>query len=217
MEVNLKKKLEAFFSGYNLVKYRKGEIILRPGEKPNYIGFIKSGFVRMYTLSENGQEVTVQFFKPIFYFTMIFAALRVENRFYFEAMTPVEMYQAPIKDAMEFLEKNKEEMMTVFKIIMLTFIDLIDQVGVLLSGNAYNKVAAIVLSLSKRTEKEGAVYSKIDFGITHKLIASLTGLTRETVTLQMLRLEKEGLINNKSKRVEIIDLEGLIKAAKIEG
>jgi CRP/FNR family transcriptional regulator len=216
MEVNLKKKLETFFASHSLVKYRKGEIILRPGEKPSYVGFSKSGYVRMYTLSESGQEVTMQFFKPIFYLTMIYAFTGMGNRFYFEAMTPVEMYEAPVDEVLAFFAKNKEEFIAVFKIIMSAFVDLIDQTGSLLSGNAYNKVAAMVLSLSKRSEKESIVYSKIDFGITHKLIASLTGLTRETVTLQMLRLEKEGLIVNKSKKVTIVDREGLIKAAKTE-
>jgi CRP-like cAMP-binding protein len=59
-------------------------------------------------------------------------------------------------------------------------------------------------------------YSTIDFGITHKLIASLTGLTRETVTLQMIRLEKEGIIVNKSKSVQVLNKEKLISAAKVE-
>jgi CRP/FNR family transcriptional regulator len=216
MNINLKKKLEGFFAGYKAVKYRKGEIILKPGEKPNYIGFIKSGFVRMYTLSENGQEVTMQFFKPVFYFTMIYAYVGMENRFYFEAITPVEMYEAPVAETMAFFKEDKESIMAVQNNVLKAFIDLVEQMGTLLSGNAYNKVAAMVLSLSERAEGGSENYSKIDFGITHKLIASLTGLTRETVTLQMLKLEKEGLINNRSKKVDILDREGLMKAAKAE-
>lgn len=216
MNTNLKKKLEIFFSGHKLAKYRKGEIILKPGERPNYIGFIKSGFVRMYTLNENGQEVTMQFFKPVFYFTMIYAYAGMDNRFYFEAITPVEIYEAPIEETMAFFKEDKESIMAVQNNILKAFIDLIEQMGTLLSGNAYNKVAAMVISLSERAEEGTDNYAKIDFGITHKLIASLTGLTRETVTLQMLKLEKEKLINNRSKKVDILDRKGLIKAARAE-
>lgn len=170
----------------------------------------------MYILSESGQEITMQFFKPILYLTMIYAYSGAENHFYFEAITPVEMYKAPVAETMAFFTKNSEVARAVIGNVMLAFIDLMEQTGSLLSGDAYNKVAAMVLSLSNRTEKEGGNYAKIDFGITHKLIASLTGLTRETVTLQMLKLEKEGLIVNKSKKVTVVNKKGLLKAAKTE-
>ena len=208
-------KLDSYFTAHKLVRYRKGEIIMKPGEKPGYIGFIKSGFVRMYTLSESGQEVTMQFFKPVFYFTMIYAYCKMENRFYMEAITPVEVYEAPVAETLEFFKKNYELARQVMDNVMKAFVDLVEQMGSMLSGNAYNRVAAMVLSLSNRTEKGDGNYDKIDFGITHKLIASLTGLTRETVTLQMLRLEKEKLIVNKSKKVEVVNKAELTKAAKM--
>ena len=216
MDFNLKNKLEDFFSQYKLVKYKKGEIILRPGEKPNYVSFIKSGYVRVYTLSENGQEVTMQFFKPTLYFTMIYALTDIENRFYFEAITPVEMYVAPLKDVMAYMGREKEVEREVMHSIMMAFIDLVEQLGFLLSGSAYNKVASMVSSLTNRTEKELSNYSRIDFAVTHKMIASLTGLTRETVTLQMLRLEKEKIIDNSKRKIVVLDPEGLTRAAKSE-
>jgi CRP/FNR family transcriptional regulator, cyclic AMP receptor protein len=216
MDINLKKKLGVFFSGHSLVKYKKGEIILRPGEKPGYVGFIKSGFVRVYTLSENGQEITMQFFKPILYFTAIYAVTGVENRFYFEAITPIEMYEAPVGEVEKFFAGDPEAKNEVVNNILSSFIDLAEQMGTLLSGNAYNKVATMVSSLVKRTEGEDKNYEKVNFGITHKLIASLTGLTRETVTLQMLRLEREGAIINKNKKVMVVDKGKLAKAARAE-
>ena len=144
MEIKLVEKLRNYFEKYKLVKFRKGEIILRPGEKPNYIGFIKSGYVRIYTLSESGQEVTMQFFKPIFYFTMIFGYGGIENRYYFEAITPVEMYMAPMAETKTFFTKNGETVRGILNGAMLTFVDLVEQMGSLLSGNAYSRVAAMV-------------------------------------------------------------------------
>lgn len=211
MDTNLKKKLTTYFSGHKLAKYRKGEIILKPGESPGYVGFIKTGFVRVYTLSEEGQEITMPFFKPILYFTSIYSLIEMRNRFYFEAMTPVEIYQVPVKEMDDFLAKEPDVKTGVINNVLTAFIDLVEQMGILLSGNAYTKVATMVLLLAGRTEDDDNNYEKINFGITHKLIASLTGLTRETVTLQMIRLEKEGLIINKSKKVVVVDKEKLTK------
>jgi CRP-like cAMP-binding protein len=85
-----------------------------------------------------------------------------------------------------------------------------------MSGSSYNRVASTVATLSERAKANLGPYDKIDFPLTHKLIASLTGLTRETVTLHMLKLEKQGLINYERRKVTVVDKEGLRRASGIE-
>jgi len=214
MEIKLEQKLKNYFANRKTTKYKKGELILKPGKVPNYVGFIKSGYVRVYSVAENGQEITRQFFKPIFYFTLMCAASGLKNRYFFEALTPVEIYQSPVSEMIGYISKNPVVFKAVIKNILTAFFDTIDQLGYLLSGSAYNKVAGTIVSLSNRS-KPGGTYSQIDFGITHKLIASLTGLTRETVTLQMIKLEKEGLIKNSHRKVIVVNKNGLTRASKI--
>jgi len=216
MEQVIQKKLEEFFSRYPIIKFEKGENILRPGKVSEKVGFIKSGYVRLYSTNEAGQEITMQFFKPTLYLTMIYALTGIENRLSFEAITPVEVQEAPNKEMLDFLNENQDVKESLTKSIMVAFLDLITNTANLLSGNAYSRVALMVCSLTNRMAGLNENYSTIDFGITHKLIASLTGLTRETVTLQMIRLEKEGIIVNKSKSVQVLNKEKLISAAKVE-
>jgi CRP/FNR family transcriptional regulator len=209
MDEKLVQVLEKFFSKYKTVKYGRGEMVAKPGENLDFVGFIKSGYVRVYTLNDNGQEVTMQFFKPVLYFTTIMAMTGIENRYYFEAVSPVEMYVCPKNEAMEYFKKDLEVGTELMKSIMSAFLDLTDQIGYLLSGTAYNKIAATLISLTNNKNNSG----KINFGITHKMLASLTGLTRETVTLQMIKLDRAKIIQNKSKTVEILDEERLKKIA----
>jgi CRP/FNR family transcriptional regulator, cyclic AMP receptor protein len=211
-----KGQLEIFFTKFKLVKYKKGEIILRPGEKLNYVGYSKSGFTRMYTLNENGQEVTLLFFRPIFYFTVMYSMSQLENNFYFEAITPTEIYEAPIDEAKKFFREHEDVAMGVMGMTVKAMVDQIEHMSLLLASSAYSKVAAVAGVLASRSQENASIYATINFKITHKLIASLTGLTRETVTLQMLRLEKEGLIKTGNKKVEVLDKTGLLKAAKQE-
>jgi CRP-like cAMP-binding protein len=206
MEQTIRKKLEGFFCGYPLKSFKKGEIILRSGETSTKVGFTKSGYVRLYMVTESGQEITTEFFKPTLFLTAMLALTGRENKFNFQTITPVEIYEAPNREFLEYLEKNIDVAQELNKDIMTVFIDMMDNTANLLAGNASNRVALMVYSLTNRAE---------GFGITHKLIASLTGLTRETVTLQMIRLEKEGLIINKSKSIQVINKEKLIKAAKV--
>jgi len=202
MDKKFENNLQNFFSLHSLQKYKKGQIIIKPGEKPDFVGFIKSGYVRVYTLNESGQEITMSFFKPVLYFTTIYAMTGNTNKFYFEAITPVELWTAPIEDFMGYCKQNTEVSKAMMNKISNLFLNLVENTGRLLAGDSLSKVAMTVLSVSE---------GKADFALTHKMIASLTGLTRETVTLQMLKLEKLKLIDNKNRKVVILNLEGLEK------
>lgn len=218
MDEKILQKLEGFFATKPLRKIRKGEIILKPGIISEKVGFIKSGYIRLYSTNESGQEITLQYFKPILYLTTIFALTGKENKFFLEAITHVEMYEVPNKEMLEYLKENPDVYQNLIENVMTAFLELITNSAYLLSGNAYTRVALMVNSL---TAKKGGIINGVyqprnDFGITHKLIASLTGLTRETVTLQMIKLEKEGIIINKSKSVQVLDKQKLLNAAKME-
>ena len=196
------KKLTNYFSKYPLKKYKKGEIILRPGEKPNYVGFIKSGFIRVYTLNESEQEITMSLFKPMLYFTTIFVMTEEVNKFYFESVSPVEMWMAPKNEFVDYCKKNGDICKDIMETIGKLFLNLVENTGKLLGTNSLGKVAMIITSIAD---------SKSHFALTHKMVASLTGLTRETVTLQMLKLEKMKLVDNSNRKVTILNRDGLDK------
>ena len=195
-------KLEGFFSRYKPTQYRRGETIIKPGEKARWVGRIKSGYVRAYRLNNNGEEISVPFFRPILDFTVIEAITGRENKFYFEAISSVEVAMAPVEEFLEFYKNNQELASEINSRISDLFLDLAEHTGRLLSSNSLGKVAMTIVLLTAE---------KASFAVTHKLIASLTGLTRETVTLQMLKLEKLGLIRNENRKVTVLNRAGLEK------
>lgn len=206
MKEETKKLLTGFFSKYPSKKFKKGEIVLKPGDKANYVDFIKSGYVSVYTVNDSGREISMSFFKPMLYFTTIFAITGIANKFYFKAVSNVELWMAPKNDFWEFCKENTQVGKTITEIISGLFLDLIETTGKLLAGDSMAKVAMIVATVTD---------NKSHFALTHKMIGNLTGLTRETVTIQMLKLEKLKLVDNKNRKVTILDRKGLDKI--IEG
>lgn len=202
MDKKSETNLKDFFSSQKVTTFKRGEIILGPGDKLDFVGQIKSGYVRVYTKNGSGQEITQPFFKSVFDFTAIYALTEASNKFYFQAMTPVDLWVAPKKDFLEFLDRNCEMVGAVTESISKMSLELAESVGKLLSSDSLGKVAMVVTQING--EKAG-------FGLTHKLIASLTGLTRETVTLQMLKLERMKLVDNRNRQVIILDRKGLEK------
>jgi len=215
MDEKIKKRLISFFEKHELRSYRSGEIIVKPGEKFPGLVFLKSGYVKVYTLSKDDKEIVLQIFKPLFYFSLIYAMTRRKNRYYFEAIGPVEMWVAPKKEAIKFIRSDCLTCSVLMKAIMGAFLDLNVNVEQLISGNAYSKVANFIAStVGKHGAKEDSTV-RIKFPVTHKMIASMTGLTRETVTLQLLKMEKQKIIDNEGKRITVIDFKKLEEASVV--
>lgn len=209
MEEKIVKKLESFFKNYPLVKYKKGEIILKPGERRTGVTFMKKGYARVYTLSKEGKETTLPMFKPLFYCSLLNCLVDRGNNFYFEALTGVEVWKAPRDEFMEFVKKNDDLYQTLTKVLIKELASLACGIQNLISGDAKSKVAALIYSMASNfgTEKDGKV--KIKFAVPHRIMAGMVGLTRETVTLQILKMEKEGLLNKEGRFLVVEEMKRL--------
>lgn len=202
MNEETKKILLGFFNKYPLIKFKKGDLIYRPGDEFNGVVFVKSGYVRVYTISNNKRQGSIKMFKPLFYLSVISQITGEKNKYFMEAITPVELWVSPKEEFMTFCKVNSFVANEIMKTMSNLLLDLIDYTGKLLFGNSLGKVATIITSVND---------SKYKVNLTHKIIGSLTGLTRETVTLQLLKLKKMKLIEIKSKKMTIIDRKGLEK------
>ena len=87
--------------------------------------------------------------------------------------------------------------------------------GNIICGCAQNKVASILLQLTHDHGdlKNGKLV--INFPATHRIIASIIGLTRETTSVQMSKLQKMGVISTKRTQFVVNDLEKLKKLAQV--
>jgi len=210
MKEETKKKLTDFFSKYPLKKYKKGQIIFEPNEDFGGIYFVKSGYLRVYDVNKEGKESGIQLFKPLYFLSLISAKTGIKNRHYIETMTPVEAWIVPKEEFEDYMKKNPELYQEVCVSLMDKFLDMTSYISQLVSGDAKTKVAGLIYSLADEFGVAKNKQVSIKFKITHKLIASLTGLTRETVTIQMLKLEKEGLIDNDKRQIVVQDM-GVLK------
>lgn len=203
----VQKNLVEFFQKYRLVKYKKGELIFRPGDSFSQISFIKNGYVRLFLDDDNGKEITINVFKPIFYLSLYYALNEKESRYYFEAMTDVEIWQAPQREVFNFIRNDLEILGFLTDRLLKVVNELIGHVEIVISGDAYAKVAALIISLAKNSGHLNKGKIELDFTTTHRLIASLAGLTRETASIQIKKLERSGYIFQKTGTIIINDLD----------
>lgn len=215
MDKGIEENLLSFFKEHRLIKYKKGENLYRPGDIFHDVSFVKSGYVRLYFISPEGKDLTLDFFKPLFYLSFFYSLTQSESRYYFEALSPVEVYKAPKKDFIEFLDKNPQINLPLYTNIAKLAQDIFLNVENIVTNNAYRKVANTLYNLSSKlgVRKNGHVL--IDLALTHRIIASLAGLTRETASLQIKRLEREAIISQESRQIIIKDPQKLAQLADL--
>jgi CRP-like cAMP-binding protein len=209
MSIKDKKQIENILTNFRSLKYRKNDFIFRPGDPYHHTEYLKSGYIRIYEISKNGQEVSLHIYGPGSFLPGVYSLSSQKRTYYADALTSAEILQIQPEDIIQAAQSDSEFLTDLLNNYMSTNYDLLARVAYLASGDAYTKVASVLVLLAEQTEPKKTVGVSLDFSATHRLIASLTGLTRETVTLQMLKLKKKGFISGKGRRLSITDLNKL--------
>jgi CRP-like cAMP-binding protein len=215
MTKDIEKQLSQYFKDFKLQKFKKGELIYQPGDEINDVGFVKSGYVRLYTISKDGQEFTINIFKPVFYLSLIYALGKGDNPYYFEAITPVELYKAPKEEVLKYIKNNPELTFDLMTNILDGFREMLINSQYLAYGNAYSRIASIIMSLANNYGTKDGNKVKLNFATTHRVIASLTGTARETATIQILKLKEKGIIESRGSHMVIEDMDRLKQETEV--
>lgn len=184
-------------------------MILRSSERTTDIYYIKKGFVRAYRISENGDELTLLILKPGDFFPMTYGLNNMPNIYFLESLTPLEAWRAPQDKFLAFLNTSPEVFFTLSTNIMDRFDGLLARMEYLLWSSAYTKIAAVLFICARSFGDKKGQDITLQFPLTHRDIATMVGLTRETTSLEMKKLERKGLIKRKNKLLTIKDVKKL--------
>lgn len=206
------KRIKKFFSQFPSKKYSRGDIILKPGEKFENIYFIKTGYARAYTSSPKGEN-TIYIFKPLFMMSVLHFVAQHPNNYYFQAISPVEVYIAPRSEFKKYLDANHDLSLAIMDFFFTSLLNYFENQGNIINGTAQNKIASVLLQL---TQDYGDIKKNqlvVNFPATHRILANIVGLTRETTSIQMSRFQKKGIISTKRLRFFVNDLKKLKEMA----
>lgn len=192
---NSPKELESFLLKESvLLRYKKGETILHAEDPPPGIFFIQSGYVRLFSISEDGEELTLIIFRPGDAFPLSWVIDNIPNIYNLEAMTQAQIYRAPKEKFVLFLKRHPEILFEFTKRILVRLTGLLTRMEQLVFGNAYAKVASILYLCGERFGKKTGRGTVIELPLTHKDIGLMVGITRETTSIEMKKLERKGLV-----------------------
>lgn len=200
----LSSQLDEFFQHAPLYFYKKRVMILHANDTPKSVFYIKNGYVRVFRLTEEGEELTLAILKPKDFFPLNYGFNRTVNSYYLEAITPLEIWRAPQEDFIKFVSSKPDVMYDLTSRIMERYDGVFSRMEYLVLSNAYIKVATTLLVCAKRFGKlSGDNEVVIEVPLTHRDIATLVGITRETTSLEMKKLEKQGFLGRSGRLLTI--------------
>lgn len=204
------KKLDTFFSHYPVVIFNKGATIFDAMQQPSGIFYITEGIVRRYWISESGNEITLNLYKPHTFLPMSWAISDVPNIHTYEALTNVKTRKAPKKDVLLFLKEEPDIVYDLLKRVYVGMEGLWQHIEFIASGNSFVKLAASLLMLAKRfgeRKNEGKIAITIHLG--QQEIANYAGMSRETASREFQKLKEQGIASLQKGTVIVEDIKKL--------
>ena len=207
------RKLDAFVGGHPTRTYKKGEIIIFQGEAPRSAFVVKSGTVKAYNLSVNGDEKPVAFYSTYNSFPGSWIYGKVPSAiYYYEAFTSeVTLYILEREAYVKFVRSDPEVLYTELQNYVNSQLGQSMRLNALQHSRASDKLVYTLhyLALSHgRTVAPQVVEITLD--LTHQDFANLTGLTRETAATELNKLKHQGVISYSKNMPYRLDLNKLM-------
>lgn len=199
-------KVDNFFKKFKKQLYKKGEILINAEEPPAGIFYLLSGAIKEYAISNKGEELVVNVFKPMSFFPMSFAVNKTPNEYYFEALEDVEIYKAPVGETVEFIKNNPDVLFDLMSRVYKGVDGMLNRMVNLMSGEAYSRVVTELIIAAKRFGRK--VGQEVELDLSEKDLANQAGMARETVSREIRILKDKGLVdfNHNVLKIRSMDL-----------
>lgn len=204
-----KEILRTYFKGVRRSSYSKGEVILDAEVEHSEIFYIESGYVKVYAINDQGDLYTHIIYKKgeLFPVTWAFAG-GIRNVFY-EAVTDTVVHHTSRDSFVKFVKGSAEAAYALVTQVSRQFFIYANRVDNLEYRSARERVVYRLLFLASRFGTKRADGIVIELPLTHELIASTINLVRESVSRELEKLDKKGIIYSHNRHIVIKDMDRL--------
>jgi CRP-like cAMP-binding protein len=210
--------LQGLFHEAQVKRYPKGQILVYEGDPTDNIFLVDKGYVKVYNILTSGVERIIFIYGEgdIFPLTSYLSGARVA-RYFYECMTEVEVQQIKADTLGERLHNEIAVGEALLYYVNSANQEFFRRIDILAVNDAKRKVVALFAFLVNKTGGDGPSVT-LNLPLTSQDVADLCGITRETASVQLHRLRKEGMIAGyKEISINIEKLAGAMKKLDIAG
>lgn len=188
--------LKEFVGRYRIHDYVKGEVLVTQSEAPEAVYFIKAGLVKAYNLTTQGEEKPISYSQSgeILPLEWVFAKYDHAPYFY-EALTDTVVYIIPRPDFLEFVRNRPDVLFDLCHKLVTRRITHQMHIHALQQSKASDKVLYVLDFLTQSYgESTKSGLTKVTIPFAQQDLANFMGLTRETTSIELKKLERQDVI-----------------------
>lgn len=176
--------------------FKRHSILLYQGEAPRVAYVVLSGALKVYSINTSGEEQVVAFHTQhdILPTSWLFGQAST-TLYYYEAHTDCEVLAVSREELMQLITGNPTFTKMVMAYYATSYVGMLVRVTALEQSRAREKLMFTLYYLMFRYGREVKPGTYIiDLSLTHTVIASLVGLTRETTTTELSKLRQQKVL-----------------------
>lgn len=195
-------KVKKFFSTFPHKKFNKNDSLIIPG-KTDTVFYLNEGIVRMYFVSQKGNEITSTFFSKGAFIPAAWIIGNIKNTYYYDACTDVQTHYVSKEKVTEFLKGNPDCLYNLLERIAQGTNALLLHNEYIAEASAQKKLIYALSMLAKRFGKKENNAIIIPFSLDETQIASFSGVVRETASRELHKLKKQHVLAFEKEKIII--------------
>lgn len=190
--------------------YKKGDIIVREGDKINEFFYIKTGLVKTYHTLYDGREKIVNIATPMDYISLLSVFSETYHKYSISALDDTTVCCVNLHKIKEIIKSNGEFALSLLERISKNADKIILQNLQLNSKHLRGRIAYIIILFADK------IYNKESFvlPLSRKEIAQLIDMTTENVIRIISEFKKDKIIASVNKSIKVLDRKKLEQIAK---
>ena len=198
-----------FFQAGKPQTHVRNAVILHAMSSDFGIHFIDTGFVKVYSLSDQGEEYVHIILGPGDIYPLVWAYLDIQPDIFYEALTDCLIWRLPKERFTQSVKTDARLGNAMAEHLARQLFIYSDRIENLEYKKPSERLAYRLLFLANRFGVKRGRYVMIDANLTHEVIANSINLARETVSREFERLAGEGLVDRVDHKIIIKDMTGL--------
>ncbi len=191
-------------------QYKKGELIIMEGSRPESMIIINSGRVKAYKNTNEGKEQILYIFSEGDFFGEKNLLLNMEATYNAEALEDTGVCTIRKKNFQELLGEFPELGFKVMEELCGRLTRLENAIESMGARNVESRVNSVLLEFCDKYGKVTPEGILVDLPLSREGIANYIGLARETVSRKMSLLQDEGIIDMiGNKKVVVLNKKAL--------
>lgn len=191
-------------------RYTAGKLVFMQGDPLTNVYFIHTGQIKIFKTDFHGREQIVNVLQAGEMFPHAGFFRQDSCPAHAEVAEDAVLSYIPIHSFEQFLLKNPEICVKLFKVLGDKIVDLQNRLEEQVLHNSYEQIIKLMLRLAKHY---GKAYDdkkiKLNTAFTNRELANMIGSSRETVSRTLTQLKKKKLLQTNEQGIFIINTEAL--------